>query len=248
MNHDRPTWSRESVPDKRAVSVHTARVRIYFFVLSDGRVNALFAMSRRLWTEVEIVVIDVAASGYCRAMVIIASFEQESELGSRLWDIFPVFVKVLFWIDAEIRPFSFDGARASFIFDEKVLCVADVERGLFASADDVAQLSLTAAIGKGVGEIDDNELEILFPIASFPIFDEIVAVDAFWNIAREFDFLNAAPDDGLPFIRRIQGKMERIASAMSVIGREREWRPSLRPIEPDPFVESVFETRIDEEV
>ena len=75
-----------------------------------------------------------------------------------MWSIFPIVVEIASRIHAKVCPFSFDRASPSFFFDEEVLGVANGEGWFLATANDVSQLGVSAAIGKWVGEIDDDEL------------------------------------------------------------------------------------------
>ena len=67
----------------------------------------------------------------------------------------------------------------------------------------------------------------MFPVAGFPVFDVVVPVDAFGDIVWEFDFLNAAPDDGLSSVGGVEREMEGILPAIGVMGREWKGRPCL---------------------
>lgn len=128
-------------------------------------------------------------------MMVEAGFKEESELGSFGWCILPILLEIFFGIDAEFCPLFEDGNLTSMVFDEEVLCIADIERGGDSSGDDIAELRLSHFFAERVGEIDDDELEVLLPFAALPLIDIIVSFDAFRDIAIEGEFLDSAPDD-----------------------------------------------------
>ena len=112
-------------------------------------------------------------------MIIEAAFEQDAQIGAFLRFIVPRAHEIRARIDAEMRPFAQDRCVAPFLFDEQVLRIADRQRRFLAAADDVPQLGLSLSLAQIVRQVDDDELEILFPVTCGPVIDLIVAFDTF---------------------------------------------------------------------
>ena len=163
--------------------------------------NLLCAACVCFGSHVEVVEVDIGAGGGVVDVMLVESyFEENAQLCVFGGDVLPVFKEVGARVGAEVCPGADLGGIAGGIFDEEVLCIADGERWCGDAGDDVAQLCLSLVLSEVVGTVDDDELEILFPVAACPVFDVVEAFDAFWDVVGEDGFLNPAPDDGGAFV------------------------------------------------